>query len=69
MYKDGAASIQAILDELVAGREVFEQVLVIHVVHLDDLVTEALKQLLLQRKSQYRQYMRDATSLERVSAA
>jgi len=69
VYKDGAASIQAILDELVAGREVFEQVLVIHVVHLDDLVTEALKQLLLQRKSQYRQYMRDATSLERVSAA
>lgn len=41
MHKDTAAGIESILYELVAGWEVFEQILIVDIVNLDNFVIEA----------------------------
>lgn len=47
MHEHTATGVKCILNELVAGWEVFHEVLVVHVINLDDLVRKALKQVLI----------------------
>ena len=51
MHKHPSASVKAILNELVASREVLKQILIVNVIDLDDLVLEVPEQLLVQRQS------------------
>jgi len=69
VHEDSTTGVKAILDKLVGGREVFEQVFIVHIVHFDHHVLETLEQLLVERKPQHRQDVGDAASLESFPAA
>lgn len=69
MHKHPAISVQTIPDELIAGRKMLQEVLIIDIVDFHDLVIEALKKCRVQWKSQDREHMGNATSLQRFSAA
>lgn len=53
VHEHPATSIETILYEFVAGREVFQQVFVVNVVDFDYLVSETFELLLVQRQSEY----------------
>ena len=69
MYQDAPARVQSILNELCTCGKMFEKVVVIDVVDLDDLVRVAGEQVLVQRQPQDRQHMGDAAVLQRLLAA
>jgi len=69
VYEDATASIEPILDEPIARRKVLDKVFIVHVVDLDDHMLKAFEQFPIERQSQHRQYVRDATGLQRLSAA
>lgn len=43
MHKHCTAGVQSILDEPCAGREVLDEVLVVHIIDFDDLVAVAFE--------------------------
>ena len=47
MDKYAAISIKRVLNEVIAGWEVFEQVFVVDIVHFDDLVVIILEETLI----------------------
>lgn len=47
MNKHPATSIKRVLNEVIAGREVLEQVFIVDVVYLDDLVVVILEEVLI----------------------
>ena len=47
MDKHSATSIKRVLNEVIAGWEVFEQVFVVDIVHFDDLVVIVLEEILV----------------------
>jgi hypothetical protein len=49
VHKHAAACVKAILYELVAGWEVFEEILIVHIVHFHNFVSVASKQIFVQR--------------------
>lgn len=63
VHEYGTARIESILDELDTVWKVLEKVLVVHVVHLYDLVMKALEQLSVQGQSQDGKNVRDASGL------
>lgn len=67
--QDTASSVEPILDELVAGFEVLEQVFIINIVHLYDFVRKVLEKLLVQWELQYRKDMGDAGRFQRFFTA
>ena len=48
VHEDTTATIKTILNECVAGWEVFEEVLILDIVNFHNLVIETLEQLLVQ---------------------
>lgn len=52
MNKNAASTRQTILDEGIASREMFEDVVIFHVIHLDEMMLEIGKQILAQGQSQ-----------------
>jgi len=52
MHQHAATSVEAGLDEAIAGRKVLEEVLVVDIIDLYYAVSEAVEQLLVERQSQ-----------------
>lgn len=69
VYEYAAPSIDAFLNKPVACREVLQQILVVYIIHFDDLVRKTLEERLVQWQAQDGQYMRNARCLQRLSAA
>lgn len=61
--KHATTGIKAILNELVASWEVFQQVFVIDIVNFNHFVSEAFELFLVQRQSQNRYYVRNSAIL------
>ena len=59
MNQDAFSPVQSALDECIAGRKVLDDVLVVHIVNLDDVVLEIDKQMLIKRQPQGRHHMGD----------
>jgi hypothetical protein len=55
--------------EFIAGGEMLDKVLIVHVIYLDDFVGERLEECIVQGQSQDREDMRDPAILERLFAA
>lgn len=47
LYQNSATTIQSFLDELIGGREMFQQVFILDVVNFHDMVLERRKELLI----------------------
>jgi len=69
MHKYPSASIKTTLYELVAGRKVFQEILVVYIVDLHDFVREAFEQRLVQWESENRKDMGNSAGLQRLPAA
>lgn len=69
VYKHAATAIQTLLDELVGGREVLEQVLVFDVIHLDYMMAERAEQVPVKRHAQDGQHVGDVGVPESVTPA
>lgn len=69
MHENRTFRVKGILYEPCAGREVLEQILIVDVVHLDDLVDIAFEQFLVQRQPQHGEDMRDVAVLQRLLAS
>ena len=60
MHENTSTGVESVLYELVAGREVFEQIVILHIIDFHNFMLQVCKQLIVQGQSQNREYMRYA---------
>ena len=59
MNQDASSSIKSLLNEGITGRKMLNDVLIFHVINLDDLVLQIHKEIIVKRQSHGRKYMGD----------
>lgn len=59
MNQDASASIKSLLNEGITDRKMLNDVLIFHVINLDDLMLKIHKEIIVKRQSQGRKYMGD----------
>ena len=59
MNQYASSSIKAFLNKGITSREMLHDVLIFHVINLDDVVLKIRKEIIVKRQSQGRKYMRD----------
>jgi hypothetical protein len=65
VYQYTTTRLDGTLDELIAFREMLEQILILYVVHLNSHVFEAIEETLLDWQLQHRQHMCDSSFSKR----
>ena len=68
MNQYASSSIQSLLNKGITGREMLNDVLIFHVIKLDDVVLKIDKEMIVERQSQGRKYMRDVGLCQGVFA-
>lgn len=69
MHENHTSGVEGILDEPRTGGKMLKEILIIDIINLDDFVGETFEQISIQRQSQDRKYMRNATFLQRLLAS
>ena len=68
MNQYASSSIKSLLNEGVTGGEMLKDVLVLHVINLDDVMRKIDKEMFVKRQSQGRKYMCDVGLCQGVFA-